>query len=131
MASQHDYKRFMKESGFKVLALARLSQCEYSVMLYLLNCAMSGLDQFITTEPELASLIGYDDGTLRATLGELAGKNIIRLHYGDSTVGESASLRIGIQYDMSKWILAYDVEATSRDAVVFPFRRQGQANLLI
>ena len=45
MASQHTFKRFMKESGFKVLALARLSQCEYSIMLYLLNCAVSGLDQ--------------------------------------------------------------------------------------
>jgi hypothetical protein len=40
-------------------------------------------------------------------------------------------MRIGIQFDMSKWILAYDVEATSRDAVVFPFRRQGATNLLV
>lgn len=128
---QHSFRRFMKESGFKVLALARLSQCEYSVMLYLLNCAVSGLDQFITTETELASLIGYDDQTLRATLGELAGKNIIRLHYGDTNSNDSTSLRVGIQYDMSKWILAYDIDATSRDAVVFPFRRQGQANLLV
>jgi hypothetical protein len=101
-------------------------------MLYLLNCAVSGLDQFITTESELASLIGYDDEILRATLGELAGKNIIRLHYGDTTTnGDSASLRVGMQYDMSKWILAYDVEATSQDAIVFPFRRQGTTNLLV
>jgi hypothetical protein len=133
MATEQDFRRFMKESGFKVLALARLSQCEYSVMLYLLNCAVSGLDQFITTESELASLIGYDDDMLRATLGELAGKNIIRLHYGDSANssvnGEAASLRIGIQYDMSRWSLAYDVEATSQDAIVFPFRRQGAATI--
>src|SRR3954466_7555990 len=102
----NNVKRFIKESGFKVLALARLSQCEYSVMLYLLNCAVSNLDQFITTEPELASLIGYDDDTLRATLGELAGKNLIRLYYGDHYGGDSdkSSLRIGLQYDMSKWI---------------------------
>ena len=102
-------------------------------MLYLLNCAVSGLDQFITTESELASLIGYDDGTLRATLGELAGKNIIRLHYGDTATNvDSASLRVAIQYDVSKWILAYDVEATSQDAIVFPFRRTGAtANLKV
>lgn len=131
MSTEHSFKRFMKESGFKVLALARLSQCEYSVMLYLLNCAVSDLDQFITTESELASLIGYDDATLRATLSELAGKNIVRLHYVDNNNADSASMRIGIQYDMGKWILAYDVEATSRDAVVFPFRRQGHANLLV
>ena len=132
MSSEYTFRRFEKESGFKVLALARLGQCEYSVVLYLLNCAVSGLDQFITTESELASLIGYDDTTLRATLGELAGKNIIRLHYGDTT-DASASLRIGMQYDTSKWVLAYGVEATStsQDAIVFPFRRQGGANLLV
>jgi len=133
VASQHTFKRFMKESGFKVLALARLSQCEYSIMLYLLNCAVSGLDQFITTESELASLIGYDDGTLRANLTELSGKNLIRLHYGDTAAnGDSASLRIAIQYDVSKWILAYEIEATSQDAIVFPFRRTGaSANLKV
>jgi hypothetical protein len=123
-------QRFLNESGFKVLALARLSQCEYSVVLYLLNCAVSGLDYFITTEAELASLIGYDDQTLRAALGDLAGKNIIRIHYGDGA-NDSSSLRIGLQYDMSKWVLAYDVDATSRDAVVFPFRRQGIAALSV
>lgn len=133
MSSEHSFKRFMKESGFKVLALARLAQCEYSVMFYLINCAVSGLDQFITTESELASLIGYDDETLKATLGSLAGKNMIRLHYGDSKSGEQASLRVGIQFDISKWILAYDVEATSStDAIVYPFRRLGAgANLLV
>lgn len=123
--------RFIKESSFKVLALARLSQCEYSVILYLLNCAVSGLDQFITTETELASLIGYDDDTLRAALHDLATKHIIRIHYGDHSPGaDNASLRIGLQYDMSRWVLAYPVDATSRDAVVFPFRRLGQTNHL-
>lgn len=131
MSTEFTVRHFIKESGFKVLALARLSQCEYSVMLYLLNTAVSGLDQFITTESELASLIGYDEMTLKANLGELAGKNLIRLHYSDTIGNERPSIRIGVQFDMSKWILAYDVEVTSRDAVVFPFRRQGQANLLV
>lgn len=133
MKGQQDlnFKRFSKESGFKVLALARLSQCEYSIMLYLVNCAISGLDQFITTEQELASLIGYDDSTLRASLGELAGKNMIRIHYGDTNTNDQTSLRVGIQYDMSKWVMGYAVEATSSDAVVFPFRRQGTAKLLV
>lgn len=134
MSTEHNFKRFIKQSGFKVLALARLSQCEYSVMLYLLNTAVSGLDHIITTETELASLIGYDDNALRIALGELAGKNIIRLHYGDvvGTEPDKSSLRIGIQYDMTKWVMNYEREATSQDAIVFPFRRQGQgANLTV
>lgn len=127
MAADDNVKRFIKQSGFKVLALARLSQCEYSVTLYLLNVAVSGLDQFITTESELASLIGYDDETIRATLSELAGKNIIRLHYGDSAGSglDNTSIRVGLQYDLTKWILAYETDASSQDAVVFPFRRAG------
>ena len=131
MSTDHNFRRFIKQSGFKVLALARLGQCEYSVMLYLLNTAVSGLDHIITTETELASLIGYDDDTLRAALGGLAGKNVIRLHYGDLSGGDpdKSSLRIGLQYDMNKWIMDYEREATSQDAVVFPFRRQGHANL--
>jgi hypothetical protein len=55
------FKTFVGESGLKVLAMARLSQCEYSVMLHLLNCAASGLDELITTERELSVLIGYDE----------------------------------------------------------------------
>jgi len=127
MAADDNVKRFIKQSGFKVLALARLSQCEYSVTLYLLNVAVSGLDQFITTETELASLIGYDDETIRATLSELAGKNIIRLYYGDSAGSglDNTSIRVGLQYDLTKWILAYETDASSQDAVVFPFRRAG------
>jgi hypothetical protein len=135
MSTEHNFKRFIKQSGFKVLALARLSQCEYSVMLYLLNTAVSGLDHIITTETELASLIGYEDSALRAALGELASKNIIKLHYGDvlSAEPDKSSLRIGLQYDMTKWVLnALESEATSQDAIVFPFRRQGQgANLTL
>src|SRR5690606_36198565 len=56
---------------------------------------------------------------------ELAGKNMIRLHYGDVLGEGNASLRIGLQYDMGRWIMAYASDATSQDAVVFPFRRQG------
>lgn len=131
MIKDPSLQRFVQESAFKVLALARLSQCEYSLILYLLNCAVSGLDQFITTEAELASLIGYDDDTLRAALRDLASKHIVRLHYGDHTPDtNNVSLRIGLQYDMSRWELAYPIDATSRDAVVFPFRRQGQTNHL-
>ena len=133
MTNGLDFNHFMKESGFKILALARLSQCEYSVMLYLINCAVSRLDQFITTETELASLIGYDDEQLRSALTSLVGKNLVRLHYGDASGHgpEAASLRIGIQYDTSKWVLAFAAEATSQDAIVFPFRRLGAANMRV
>ncbi len=102
-------------------------------MLYLLNCLVSGLDQVITTEAELGSLIGYDEQLLHSSLTSLAGKNMIKLHYVDpNKLGhDTTSLRVGLQYDMTKWVLSYAVEATSKDAVVFPFRRQGKAALQV
>ena len=54
-----EVQNFINASGFKVLALARLNPTEYSLTLYLLNCAFSGLNQIVTTDTELASLLGY------------------------------------------------------------------------
>jgi len=121
---------FLRESGFKVLAMARLTQCEYSLVLYTLNCAVSGLDQFITTEAELALMIGYDERTVADSLTNLASRNIVRVHYGDLTqMPRAQSMRIGMQWDISRWRLDFDDDVTSQDAIVFPFRRQGFANL--
>lgn len=133
MTKDETLKKFVAESGFKILAFARLSSCEYSVCLYLLNCAVSGLDQIITTETELASLMGYDEATLRETLNDLNRRHFIRLHYGDVGKGDKdhPSLRVGLQFDIRRWVLGYEPDATSQDAIVFPFRRQGQATLKI
>lgn len=132
MSMGQHFRRFAKESGFKVLALARLSQGEYSIMLYLLNCAASGLDELVTTEMELASLIGYDESSLQKALGDLAGKNLIKLHYHENSHHRDlVSMRLAIQFDLSKWILSYEVEATSSDALVFPFRRGGKTNFQV
>jgi hypothetical protein len=116
---------FVRESGLKILALAGLSPCEYSIMLYLLNAAASGLNEFITTERELASLIGYDEETLIKGLESLEKSNLIKMRGGDnnSQLSDRASIRIGIQYDTSRWEFRHDNDVTSQDAVVFPFRR--------
>ena len=133
MAIDQKFARFMHESGFKVLALAKLSECEYSIILYLFNCAVSGLDQIITTQSELASLTGYDDDIVNKSIGGLAAMNIIRVHYGDSAGVDptNVSMRVYIQYQVSKWVISNEVEQSSHDAVVFPFRRQGQSNLQV
>ena len=128
-------KNFMENSGFKVLAMARLSARDYSVVLYLINTALSELDQFITTEAELSSLVGYEEGMLRQTLTDLAEKNIIRIQYADhGSNGDlgSQSLRIGMNYDLSRWQMTFEKDASPHDAIVFPFRRQGSsANLML
>lgn len=125
------FSSFMNHSGFKVLALARLNQCEYSVIFYLLNCSVSGLDQLITTKKELASLIGYDEETLEEALNNLSERNMIHIHYGDHNhAADRRSLRIGTEYDISQWQLSTDKDVSSHDAIVFPFRRDSSLTLI-
>jgi DNA-binding MarR family transcriptional regulator len=128
------FKKFSDDSGFKVLAMAKLTPCEYSVVLYLINCAVSGLIDVITTETEIASLIGYDDAAVRKALDSLSKREIVRLRFGASHPNPDLdSMRLGMQFDISRWHL--DIEnqhkITPNDAIVFPFRRQGKANLHI
>lgn len=125
------FKQFINEAGLKVLAVARLGQCEYSVVLYILNTAVSGLDHFITTDTELAGFIGYDEDQVREALATLESRNIIRMNYGDSVHTGKPSVRISLQYDLAKWQIDQEKGATSHDAVVFPFRRHGSATLKV
>lgn len=125
------FKSFIGDSGLKVLAMTRLTPCEYSVVLYLLNCAASGLDELITTERELASLIGHEEDDVHEAVTNLAERNLVRIRFGDGYSGsDRQSIRIGLQFDMSAWMHTYDKDATSSDAVVFPFRRGDSAHLV-
>ena len=122
--------QFIQGSGFKVLAMARLSPCEYSVILYLMNCAVSGLDQIITTEAELCSLIGYEEEEIRGVIESLGQRNLIRAHYKEMNHRTAQpSLRLGFQFDMDRWHLSYEDDVTSHDAVVYPFVRNHKAQL--
>ncbi len=117
--------RFMQESGFKVLAMARLSQCEYSIVLYLLNSNAAGLSEVITTRTELASLIGYNEDDLNEAISSLTGRNIIKVKSRSSNHPNSQSMSICFQFETDKWHLDFDQDVTTQDAIVFPFRRSG------
>ncbi len=125
------FQTFMIESGFKVLAMARLGSCEYSIVLYLLNCAVTGLHELITNEREFGSLIGYPEDQLQQAMQNLAQRNIIvvKVHEQHQSTSRQ-SLRIGIQYDVHLWQLNFDKDVTSHDAVVFPFKRESNVHYL-
>ena len=126
------FQTFMSESGFKVLAMARLGSCEYSIILYLLNCAVSGMHELVTTEKEFATLIGYDRAELQQAMENLIKRRLIqvKVHEGQSVPRERQSLRIGIQYDVHLWMLDFDRDVTSHDAVLFPFKREPNVHYL-
>lgn len=131
-SKQRDVNRFLKEAGLKVLAVAHLSQVQYSLMLYILNTAVSGLDSFVSNESELANLIGYTEEEVEEALRSLALRNLVKIRTGDHRQKERNSIQITLQYDLSRWeIDVHASSANSQDAVVFPFRRQGVANLRV
>lgn len=128
-------EQFLQKSGFKVLALARLTECEYSIVLYLMNCAVSGLEDIVTTEMELASLIHYQEEDVSRSLESLAGRQIVRARSSDHSHGSSAhpSIRLNFQFDMTRWQLDSDQDLEAHDAVVYPFsvgNRKAQLEIL-
>ena len=128
-----NFTRFVGESGLKVLALAKLESSEYSVMLYLLNCAASQLNEFITNERELASLIGLTEKHLRHAISKLEHKGLIQVKHCETAHPQAnrQSIRIGIQPNTKEWLLDFgEEEVDSQDAVVFPFRRGENLHLV-
>lgn len=124
--------RFAKQSGFKILAMSRLTEIEYSVVLYLINCAVSNLNELITTDAEFSSLIGYGEKEVRVALDHLHSRQFIILRYGTPHANpDKDSVRLSLQFDLSKWRLDFKTDATEKDAVVFPFRRSGQSHLQV
>lgn len=123
-----DIHKFINNSGFKVLAMARLSSCEYSIVFYLMNCSASGINQIITNESELASLMGYEIKNLREALLALAKRQIIVLSYKDVAIDDTSySICLGFQFDVSIWALNYKENATPQDAIVYPFMRDNKS----
>ena len=119
--------RFFRESGLKVLAISNLNACEYSILFYLLNCAMSGLDSLVSNEAELGSIIGHSPLDVRSSLEHMAGRGIVKANYGDGTQSPKLqSVRLGMNWDIAKWKLMENSEMTPLDhhqAIIFPFRR--------
>lgn len=129
-----NFDTFVQSSGLKVLAMARLSPCEYSIMIYLLNCAVSGLNEFITTEREFASLVGYSEKEIRESTANLQQRRLILLKGGEKPQHHQMlnrqSMRIGVQFDTKHWSLDFDKDVDSHDAIVFPFRRGQNLHLV-
>ena len=83
-----------------------MNACEYSIVMYILNTAMSGMDNLITTEDELSSIISHPTRAVRQAIEELSGRNIIKSRYGDGTQSPNVqSLSLALLWDLSKWKL--------------------------
>jgi hypothetical protein len=117
-------QRFLRESGFKVLAVSKMNSCQYSIMMYLLNTAMTGLENLITTESDLASIVGHSAREVQQAIEELEGRHIIKSRYGDGRqTPKLQSLSLSIQWDMAKWKLGLKESPSHHEAVILPFKK--------
>ena len=128
------FKSFVDEAGLRALAMARLSQCEYSVMLYLLNCSASGFSELVTTEKELSTSIRYDIKTIKEAMESLSHRGMVLVKHPENVtlqLTNHKSIRIGIQYDMAKWQFDFDHNFSAKEAVVFPFMRGKNLQIIL
>lgn len=117
-------QRFLRESGLKVLAVSRMNSCEYSIIMYLLNTAMTGLENLITTENDLADIVGHTPREVRQAIEELESRHIIKSRYGDGRqTPKFQSLSLSVQWDLSRWKLGLKEIPTHHEAVILPFKR--------
>lgn len=124
LAMNSQIQHFLRESGFKVLAVSNLSACQYSILMYLLNSAMTGLDNLISTENELAGTIGYDVREVRQAIEDLDSRHLIKTRYGDgSQTPRFQSLSISVNWDLSRWKIGHKEFPSHHEAVILPFRR--------
>jgi hypothetical protein len=117
--------KFTKDAGFKILALSGLSSPQYAIVLYLINCSASGMDEIITTHSEFASLMGYEEERTREALLSLLDKNMIRLQPSEASKN---SIKISFEFEVSHWMIGPTQNLSPRDAVVFPFMSQKATN---
>ena len=121
--------QFFKKSGLKVLAMAGLSQCEYSIILYLMNCSVSGLDEIITSETELSNRLEYSEKVIRKSIASLSERHIIKILTKNQT--KMGSFSLGFQYEIEEWKLNRDAELNSHEAIIYPFSRSRKTHLEI
>lgn len=126
------YREFIKGSGFKMLAVARLAQGEYAIVLYVLNCAASGMDVIDTSPAELAMTLGYQVREVQDAVNSLSEKGILAVGaHRPGAARVPSSMSLSLEYDVDKWRLKSEsTEMDHADAVVFPFRRHATVQIL-
>jgi hypothetical protein len=117
-------QRFLRESGLKILSVSDLSACEYSLLTFLLNSAMTGMENLLSSEREIASIIGHSARDVRQSIEDLHGRNFIKCHYGNGTAAPNMqSLGLQIQWDVERWKLGIKEIPSHNEALILPFRR--------
>ncbi len=117
---------FTKNSVLKILAMAEMDRTEYKIVLYLMNCSISGFAKIITSHRELSDTLGIKSSEIQKSLTRLFNLRMIQFKIRQNQSyeeGDSFALSLNTQID--KWKIN-EVEESSDGAVIFPFQRVGE-----
>ena len=117
---------FTKNSVLKILAMAEMDRTEYKIVLYLMNCNISGFSQIITSHQELSDTLGLKTAEIQKSLDHLF--NLRMIHFKvrqNQTYEEGDSFALSLNAQIEKWKIN-EVEESSDGAVIFPFQRVGE-----
>ncbi len=93
-----NFKEFIRNEGFKKLALTRLNSASFSILIYLFNEILSGVDEIISSRKELSILMGWSEKQICEALDELQFCNMIHV---SEVAGKP--LRIKAQLSLESW----------------------------
>ena len=106
--------------------MADLGKIEYKVILYLLNCSVSGFSQIITSHRELAETFQSNEKEVADSLAKLFNLRMIAFKVKQNkSFDDSQSFVLRLNTQVEKWKIN-DVEEDSYGAIVYPFRRLGE-----
>jgi len=106
--------------------MAEMDRTEYKIVLYLMNCSISGFSQIITSYKELSDTLSLKSKDIQKSLDRLFNLRMIQFkvrHNQSFDEGDSFALSLNTQID--KWKIN-DIEESSDGAVIFPFQRVGE-----
>ena len=105
-----NFKEFIKSEGLKKLALTKLKSASYSLLIYLFNEILSGVDEIISSRKELSLLLGWTEKEINEGLDELQFYNMIQL---TSVAGKP--LRIRAQLNIDSWNVVHTQTADNNN----------------
>lgn len=91
-------RNFWEQGGFKVLAIANLGSCSYSLFLYILNCIVAGIDEIVSSTGEISILLGVPEKQVKIAIEELSESNILRV-----TKKHGRTLVLKLNLNPEKW----------------------------
>jgi hypothetical protein len=95
-----DFQKFANRGGFKILALSKFSAPAFSLVCYLLNCSLAGVEDVLCSSKELALMLDTQEQKVKDALEELKKSGAVSL----KNMGKN-NQTIRLSLEIEEWAL--------------------------